>query len=160
MKSQSNTFHWSPHIWHYRSCRRRSSSPFIRSWTSKTASTDWLSGVSCVFRIGDAVLTSTSHSVSACAGIGSWVFGSTLSIEIISTCRVLCKMCMHLLLLEHENYKSSPSKDIPSFVDLRTAKVSQSRGKTEGIAYYLARSPRSHSRLGMCTDRLWFQIRV
>jgi hypothetical protein len=49
----------------------------MRSCTSNTASTEWLRGVSGVFRTGVAVFTSTSHRVSACAGMGSCVFGST-----------------------------------------------------------------------------------
>ena len=41
----------------------------MSSWISSTASMDLLSGVSCVLRIGVAVLTSTSHSVSELLGI-------------------------------------------------------------------------------------------
>ncbi len=48
----------------------------MSSWTSKTASSDWPSGVSCVFRTGAAVFASTCHNVSTFAGIGFPVFGS------------------------------------------------------------------------------------
>lgn len=47
------------------SCLRRSSSPFIKSWISKTSSIAALRGVSGVLRMGSVVLTSTSQRVSA-----------------------------------------------------------------------------------------------
>jgi len=49
----------------------------MRIWTSITASTDTLRGISGVLRTGDAVLTSTSQRVSAWAGMGFDVLGST-----------------------------------------------------------------------------------
>jgi len=61
----------------YESCLLRSSRPFMRIWISITASTDTLKGVSGVLRTGDAVLTSTSQSVSEWAGMGFDVLGST-----------------------------------------------------------------------------------
>jgi hypothetical protein len=50
--------------------------------------------------MGEAVLTSTSHKVSACAGIGSCVLGSTLGGEFSSLSMNL-RLITHLLLLEH-----------------------------------------------------------
>lgn len=71
----SDTAGWTETI--YTSCLLRSRRPFISNWTSKTASIVLLRGVSGVLRTGVAVFTSTSHKVSACAGNGVCVLGST-----------------------------------------------------------------------------------
>jgi hypothetical protein len=77
-----------------------------------------------VFRIGDAVFTSTSHSVSACAGMGSCVFGSTWNERFIRVDIKLDKdACTHLFLLEHLNHECSASKDVSFLVYLRASSV-------------------------------------
>lgn len=84
MKTRDSDENWD--LWPFRipvfhtSCRLRSSRPFISSCTSRTASTEWLSGVSWLFCTGAAVFTSTCQRVSVLVGMGFWVLGSTLCV--------------------------------------------------------------------------------
>ena len=81
----------------------------MRIWTSITASTDTLRGISGVLRTGDAVLTSTSQRVSAWAGMGFDVLGSTCvqETDTMSSCRRLRWRRSNLFLLEHLDDQTS-----------------------------------------------------
>ena len=93
----------------------------MRIWTSITASTDTLRGISGVLRTGDAVLTSTSQRVSAWAGIGFDVLGSTCEQETngVSSCYRLGWKWSNLLLLEHLDDQTPLAEQVSAFVYLR-----------------------------------------
>ena len=92
----------------------RSRIPFMRRWTSRTASTICVSGVSCVFRIG-AVFTSTCQGESAWAGSGFCVFGSIywLQRSVLSEKRIINTNIIHLKYLY---WDGSSSKYIASLI--------------------------------------------
>ena len=77
-----------------------------------------LRGVSGVLRTGVAVLTSTSHSVSACAGIGFCVLGSTFVCNVSFTFGRRAANRTYMFLLKHLYDKMSSAKYVSAFVNL------------------------------------------
>ena len=87
--------------------------------TSRTASIDFDNGVSCVLCTGFAVFTSTSHSVSAAAGMGFFVCGCTFD-TLINRVVESFQYGTDLFLLEHLNEDWPATEGIALLVQLGT----------------------------------------
>ena len=152
----------------------------MRIWTSITASTDTLRGISGVLRTGDAVFTSTSQRVSAWAGMGFDVLGSTWERET-TVMSLRCRLGWgrsNLLLLEHLDNQTSLAEQVSALVYLRppsrktgelsstecqvqySPHVAQSGRERHCIPIDFQRRPWSNGRLRMHSSTFRFQIRV